>query len=107
MNGEYHMIGDSIMDALITLAANRRNNSRHFVSKEARIQFADQNLDILVSLRNMSAGGAKLWVSPRQFLPPEFDLILVCEALVFRVRLCWRAGEYAGVQFIGEPRNIA
>ena len=101
-------MGDLIMDTLSSLAGNRRyHGNRHNIFKEATLQFGDHSLDVLVSVRNISAGGAKLWLSPAHSLPAEFDVYFADDALIFRASLRWRSGEYAGVAFVGEPRHIA
>jgi hypothetical protein len=50
-------------------------------------------------IRDLSESGAKLGVSGRAKLPPEFDLWFVQRKLKLRVRIKWRNGDYVGVAF--------
>ena len=50
-------------------------------------------------VRDLSDSGAKLGVSSRAKLPPEFILWFVQRKLKLRVRLRWREGEFVGVSF--------
>ena len=97
----------TIMDPLITYAADRRKVRRFRVLKEAKVVFDALNVTLPVAVRDLSAGGARLRLVASQHLPREFNLLLVSESLVFHALLRWREGEYAGVQFVGEPRHIA
>jgi hypothetical protein len=97
------------MDALITLAADRRAARRHFVDKKATLILPESGARFRVSIRNMSTSGAGFRFEPRggptslARLPATFDLLINDEGLVFRMRLCWHKGEWAGGAFEGEP----
>ena len=50
-------------------------------------------------VRDLSESGARLGVSEKAKLPPEFDLYFVQRKLKLRVRVKWRNGDYVGVAF--------
>ena len=54
-------------------------------------------------IRDLSDSGAKLGVSHKVKLPPEFTLWLVQRKMKLRVHLRWRDGDYVGVSFL-EPQ---
>ncbi len=94
------------MDAIISLAANRRAARRYSVAKTGQIMASAEDPPVRVSIHDMSAFGARLQVHSSQSVPREFSLLLVEEALVFRVMMRWRNGAFCGVQFFGEPAHV-
>jgi hypothetical protein len=52
-------------------------------------------------IRDLSFGGAGLWLHNWMALPRRFDLVLPGEKLRVGARLAWQRGQAAGVQFVG------
>jgi hypothetical protein len=50
-------------------------------------------------IRDLSSTGAKLGISRRVPLPPEFSVALLRTKTIRRVLLRWRRGDFAGVEF--------
>ncbi len=50
-------------------------------------------------IRDLSSTGAKLGISRRVQLPPEFRVALLKTKTMRRVSLKWRRGDFAGVEF--------
>jgi hypothetical protein len=57
-------------------------------------------------VRDLSESGARLGVSSRVKLPPEFDLWFVQRKLKLRVRIKWRNGDYVGVAFCDPQKAL-
>ncbi len=66
----------------------------------ARISFGENGvLSTQCTVTQLSAGGARLTVPASTTLPDRFDLSIPQRNLATRVRLVWRKGDLAGVQF--------
>lgn len=76
---------------------DKRIAPRYRVLGHAQILGSGKTTNCVV--RDLSESGAKLGVSSKIKLPPEFDIWLVQRKLKLRVRLKWRRGEYIGVAF--------
>lgn len=83
---------------------DNRINPRYRVLGHAQIRTPTGTINCVV--RDLSDTGAKLGVSDRAKLPPEFDLWLVQRKLKLRARLRWRRGEYAGVSFCAMEQGL-
>lgn len=57
------------------------------------------------TIRDISAGGAKLQIDSARDIPACFDLLLEKELQIIPVRIRWRRRNFMGVEFIGEPRR--
>jgi hypothetical protein len=66
----------------------------------ARIVFNRQCSTIECAVRDISATGARLLVSPHVAIPDEFHVEVPRKARTFRARLVWRRGEACGVRFV-------
>jgi hypothetical protein len=80
-------------------ASENRGAQRHRTLKGARIVFNAGNSTIDCTVRNLSAGGAKLDVASVVGIPNSFDL-LVGEQLR-ACRVAWRSLKQLGVEFQG------
>ena len=83
----------------MTMAEVRRDERvRSFL--RARILFNNGSSSIDCTVKNISAGGAKLEISSVLSLPSEFDLEVPQKGRTYRARLTWRDANFIGVQFI-------
>ena len=78
----------------------RRAEARSLAREPVRAYFG-QNLGLWADceLRDMSTGGAKIFVSSVYKLPPRFMLLQHQAGVAFEVILKWRRGDLAGVAF--------
>lgn len=76
---------------------NKRIAPRYRVLGHAQIMGREGATNCVV--RDLSDTGAKLGVSSKAKLPPEFDLWFVQRKMKMRVRIRWRRGDYVGVLF--------
>ena len=58
------------------------------------------NLEAQCVIRDLSAGGAKIEVPASVKLPLAFNILLLKISSSRHVRLKWRKGDFAGVQFV-------
>ena len=58
------------------------------------------NLEARCVIRDLSSGGAKIEVPAAVKLPLAFNLLLLKISSSRHVRLKWRKGDFAGVQFV-------
>jgi hypothetical protein len=82
---------------------DKRTAPRHRVLGHAQIIGRTGATNCVV--RDLSESGAKLGVSGKVKVPPEFDLWFVQRKLKLRVRVKWRNGEHLGVAFIN-PQQV-
>ncbi len=78
---------------------DRRAFSRHGVQKDARLLFVDQPCSVECTIREISAGGARLSMLVSVSLP---TLFLMWEQRAGAIRECevrWRQGRTVGVHF--------
>jgi hypothetical protein len=70
----------------------------------ARIAFGENGaLSTQCTVTQLSSTGARLNVPASTTLPDRFELSVPQRNLATRVRLVWRKGDLAGVQFDGQP----
>ncbi len=81
--------------------SNKRNAERRGVFGLAVI--LAPNIHANCVIRDLSSTGAKLGVSRRIKLPPQFKLALLKTKTVRNVVLKWRRGDFAGVEFSPGP----
>lgn len=79
--------------------SDRRNHPRRRSFLGARVVFAGgfQTYECLVL--NFSDAGAELHAAGSPCLPDVFDLEVPLRKKSFRARVCWRNGEWVGVEF--------
>ncbi len=66
----------------------------------ARISFGENGLlSTQCTVTQLSAGGARISVPASTTLPDRFELSIPQRSLATRVRLIWRRGDLAGVEF--------
>ncbi len=53
-------------------------------------------------IRDLSAGGARLWISGALIVPDRFDLCIQRHGITRSVELRWRTGDEVGVAFSGD-----
>jgi hypothetical protein len=83
----------------MTMAEVRRDERVRALLR-ARILFNNKSSSIDCTVRNISAGGAKLEVSSVLTVPNEFDLEVPQKGRTYRARLMWRDATHIGVQFV-------
>jgi PilZ domain len=82
------------------MQARRAERIRAFLG--AKILFNNRSTTLDCQVRNISAGGAKLIVSPTVSVPEEFDLEIPQKGKTVRCRLRWRINDAAGVEFMDQ-----
>ena len=95
------------MDALISLAADRRASRRYLTSNEGVIVIPIENRRLRVSVVDMSANGARIRASEQVSIPVEFDFLVDAQSVIFRAVVRWRRGDNIGVEFRGEARPLS
>ena len=84
----------------------RRRHKRILSVLEGRIQLEPEGLQIPCTLRDISAGGARLWMPGALELPSEFHLEIPKLGQSLRVRLVWSRVKSHGVKFLDELRQL-
>lgn len=77
----------------------RRHYERVQCLLEASVDFSDV-LKEIVTVRNLSEGGAKIEVPNDLFIPQQFDLSGLIGGERVRCELVWRKGKEIGVRFV-------
>ncbi len=76
-----------------------REHQRIRVLKGAQLQFKNKLVSIDCTMRDLSAGGARLRLNGPTGLPDQFDILMSCTGDKFPARLVWRRGNEVGVSF--------
>jgi hypothetical protein len=80
--------------------AHHRSSHRQRTLKAAKVILTDwTTMDC--TIRDISAGGARLVFGDAFTLPEEFRLLIVSSNTIFPARLLWQRGLTAGVGFTG------
>lgn len=88
--------------------AEERAAPRERTFLPARISFGENGmLSTQCTVTQLSASGARLNVLASTTLPDRFELSIPQRSLARRVRLVWRRGDLAGVQFDDQPEESA
>jgi hypothetical protein len=86
--------------------AEERGAPRERTFLPARISFGENGLlSTHCTVTQLSASGARLSVPASTTLPDRFELSVPQRSLATRVRLVWRRGDLAGVQFDDQPEE--
>ena len=86
-------------------AAERRGGGRLRTLKEGRILTSDSTtLDC--TIRDLSAGGAKLAFAGPTAIPQEFRLLMKATNMLVPARLVWQRGLFAGIAFTGAQQPL-
>lgn len=75
-----------------------RAHTRRKTLKHGSLILKAGGLKVDCIIRDISAGGARIWRPHWISLPPRFELAIPGE-MSRAVRLCWQHGQEAGVQF--------
>ena len=86
--------------------AEARTEERVRAFLRARILFNNNSSTIECTVKNMSAGGAKIELSSALSVPCEFDLDVPQKGRIYRARLMWRDSTSLGVQFVDKSADI-
>lgn len=83
----------------VTATDNRRQARRFHAHHPAQILLGPDAM-ISCTVKDISAGGARLALKPQMDLPETFEIFIAAHDLqVRRARVCWRRGDFAGVAF--------
>ncbi len=85
------------------MESNKRTAPRQRVLKSGRIIINDQ-ATIDVSVRDLSATGAKLLCSYNHMIPDTFRLVLPGDGTIRPAKVVWRKEGSIGVTFTGEAK---
>ena len=77
-----------------------RQQQRRRVLKGATIISNNQS-ELSCLIRNQSADGAELKISPEMQVPSAFRLYVPTDGVAYNCELIWRRGERAGVRLMG------
>ena len=80
--------------------ARRAERVRSFL--RARIVFNNSNTTIECTIKNISAGGAKIELGNAMSIPETFDLEIPQKGRMHRARLSWRNDTAIGVEFVDD-----
>jgi PilZ domain len=81
-------------------SSDLRSGSRARTLLGARIVFNNRHSTVDCTVRDLSAIGAKVLVSPHVPVPDEFDLHIPQKRRKHRARIMWRDAEACGVRFV-------
>jgi hypothetical protein len=84
---------------------NKRRNPRHRVLKVGKIVFGNWAGGVDVTIRDMSAGGARVQIPATADLPETLGLLVVNEGLLYPAVVRWRSSGMMGLEFAGQPRH--
>ena len=79
---------------------DRRNAARRRETTQARIFFNNRQSGFGCILRDFSAKGARIGVTPRDRVPDEFELYVPEKRKAFPARVRWRSENELGLIFI-------
>lgn len=80
---------------------------RRKVLKAGTAAFNNRHLTASVTVRDMSATGARLRVDSVAAIPDTFELIVTADGLEANCEVVWRKTSEIGVKFLGAPRIVA
>ena len=86
---------------------NRRAEFRRRILKAGIIAFGGRNSTIACTVRDLSAGGARLTVPGTVSAPDTFELIIELDGLEADCEVVGRRGSDVHVRFVGQPRQVA
>jgi hypothetical protein len=90
----------------LDISRDRRCSPRRTVIEDAWIIDKRGGWSLIdCTVRDISAGGAKIEIDASLALPACFDLLLEKELKIIPVRIRWRRRNFMGVEFMGEPRR--
>ncbi len=106
--------GVASRDALIYLTPDRTNDCAQNNSEcrsgipgsgaqAATAQLLHLRCSIPCTIRDISAGGARLTIQSALYVPDTFQLYVEIERIVASCRVVWRHCNEVGVCFVGEP----
>lgn len=84
----------------------KRKSPRRRVLKEGKIVYADGLRVFDCTIRDMSAGGAKLLIASTVGLPDTFHLYEKSSGMLYPAKVAWRQSNSLGVEFQGAPSSI-
>ncbi|HEY0572199.1 MAG TPA: PilZ domain-containing protein [Enterovirga sp.] len=85
----------------------RRKTVRQRSYLGGRIAFNNRSSTMDCTVRNMSAGGARVAFSDTVVLPQDLDLAIRQKGLNARARVVWRSATEVGVSFLAVSREAA
>src|SRR3712207_3289196 len=86
-----------------SIATDNRRRTRRFRTHHPAKIVLDSEAMIACTVKDISAGGARIAVNPQMELPETFELFIAAHDLQVRqVRVCWREGDFTGVSFRAE-----
>ena len=88
---------------MMMVEARRAERVRSFL--RARIVFNNNNTSIECTIKNFSAGGAKIELGNTMSIPETFDLEIPQKGRRHRAKLSWRNETAIGVEFIDDERQ--
>lgn len=84
----------------LSIASDNRRQARRFPSRHPATIVLGSEAMISCTVKDISAGGARIAVRSAIALPETFELFIAAHDLqVRKVRVCWRDGDHAGVAF--------
>ena len=87
-------------------AHEHRRQFRHKVRKDGKIIIGDSTSVMDVTIRDLSAGGARLAMPSTTNVPAEFSLAVPSESRLYAAQVRWRSFDELGVQFSGPGRPL-
>ena len=84
----------------------KRKSPRRRVHKERKIVYPDGLRVFDCTIRDMSAGGAKLLIASTVGLPDTFHLYEKSSGMLYPAKIAWRQANSLGVAFQGAPSSI-
>jgi hypothetical protein len=96
----------NLMPSQAAIASEHRRARRQRTLKEGKVVLSDWTT-IDCTIRDMTAGGARIVLGGATSLPAEFRLLAVADNMLRPVRLEWQRGLAAGVEFAGPGEPVA
>jgi hypothetical protein len=83
----------------------RRTQRRSRVLKAGKLIFQNRTIVIECSVRDLTPAGAHIRTAESYALPPELELLLLTDKLIYPAKVQWQKGTDAGLSFGGPPQR--
>lgn len=87
------------------MTEDSRTTRRPRVLKDGKIVTKGLGSVVDYSVRDITAAGARIRCKSQKAIPEEFELLVLSDNWIRPVKVMWRRGDEAGVQFTGEARR--
>jgi hypothetical protein len=83
----------------------RRTQRRSRVLKGGKLIFQNRTIVIDCAVRDLTPTGAHIRTAESHALPPELELLILSDKLIYLAKVQWQKGTEAGLSFEGPPQR--